>query len=172
MTPAASPRYSLSRRVLHWLSAVVILWALLSGFTMALAPLPESLHQFIAAFNVATTLVFIPFFVLRLWLALRQGKPALDALNGRQQRLANAGHQAIYALVLLVLISGVLMMERPMPVYGLLSIEPLLSPSGWTHFFALLHRTGSVLLALAVAGHIAAVVKHQRQGIVLLQRML
>lgn len=168
----SAERYPLMRRILHWLSAVIILWALVSGFTLALTDVPESVHQWIAAFNVATTLVFFPFFVLRLTLALVQKKPSTPGLTALQQRVAGWGHQAIYAAVLLVLVSGVLMMERPMPVYGLATLQPLLEPSSVTYAFAIIHRISCAALALLVVGHIAAVVVHKRQGVTLLYKMV
>ena len=168
----SAERYPFMRRMLHWLSAAIILWALCSGFTLALTDVPESVHQWIAAFNVATTLVFFPFFLLRLMLALVQKKPSTPGLTPLQQRLAGWGHQAIYAAVLVVLVSGVLMMERPMPVYGLATLQPLLDASVVTYGFAILHRISSVVLALLVVGHIAAVIRHKRHGIPLLYKMV
>lgn len=165
-------RYPFSRRVLHWLSAAVILWATLSGFTLALVELPPALEDGIGAFNVVATLLFIPFFLLRLGLAVSQKKPASAELTVRQQRLAAAGHQALYITVLLVLLSGVCMMERPLPLFGLMQLPPLLTPSPVTHFFSLLHHYACALLALLVAGHVAAVVMHQRRGVRVMHRML
>ncbi|WP_430460484.1 cytochrome b [Thalassolituus sp. LLYu03] len=171
MSAVSCSRYSRARRLLHGVSAVIILWALGSGFTLATVPLTASLHDRIAAFNVATTLLFIPFFMVRTLLALWQGKPAHHALSAQQQTLANAGHVAIYGCVLVVLFSGVLMMERPVPVFGAYTFGPLLPASSVTQAFSGLHRVASGLLALLVAGHLLAVPMHQRRGVRLLQRM-
>lgn len=165
-------RYSLSRRVLHWLSAAVILWATASGFTSALATLPPVVEQTIGAFNVALTLLFIPVFGLRLWLAVSGHKPSTPGLSRRQQRTAAAGHWLIYSAVVLVLFSGFSMMERPMTVFGLFELAPWLPPSAATRFFSHLHHYSCALLALLVAGHIAAVLLHQQRGVRVMSKML
>lgn len=153
-------RYSGLRRSLHWLSALVIIWALISGTCLAFFPLTADVQQWLGRFNVALTLLFIPFFLLRSVLAVRQ------------QRLAATGHGLIYVVVLAVLFSGVFMLERPAPVFGLTELMPPLRTGAATAFFAALHHYSCALLALLVLGHIAAVIVHQRRGIRLLQKML
>lgn len=165
-------RYSGLRRSLHWLSALVIIWALISGTCLAFFPLTADVQQWLGRFNVALTLLFIPFFLLRSVLAVLQPKPVTTALTVRQQRLAATGHGLIYVVVLAVLFSGVFMLERPAPVFGLTELMPPLRAGAATAFFAALHHYSCALLALLVLGHIAAVIVHQRRGIRLLQKML
>ena len=59
--------YSRQRVWLHWLSAVVIIWTLASGFYVASVQVPAQLKQTVALFNVSLTTVFIPFFIWRLF---------------------------------------------------------------------------------------------------------
>ncbi len=165
-------RYSALRRTLHWLSALVIIWATVTGFMLAFLVLPEALEQWLGTFNVALTLVFMPFFLLRLWLALTRKKPPTPALTTRQVRLAAYGHGLIYGTVLTVLVSGVSMMERPVSVFALLELPPLFKAGAVTAAFSALHHYACALLALLVLGHIAAVIVHQRRGVRLMQKML
>ncbi len=165
-------RYSLIWRSLHWLSAVVILWAIASGFYLALFDVSDATHHWIADTNVATTLVFIPFFTLRMLIAWHSEKPETKNLSPQQQQLAHRGHQLIYLAVICVLISGVLMMERPMPFFGIAEFPALLEKGNLTQFFFWFHRCSNIALTLLVLAHLAAVVKHQLAGVPVLRKMV
>lgn len=52
--------YSTSQKLLHWVSAVIIVWALLSGFFVAVFSVPASVKAWVAFFNVSLTTVYIP----------------------------------------------------------------------------------------------------------------
>lgn len=168
----STARYSRPRALLHWGSALVILWATVTGFAVALLDLPPALSAAIGFINVSLTTLFIPFFVLRIGYALAQPGPD-DIAHGNSlgRFLTQAGHLALYIATALVLASGVLMMDRPIDLFGLVTLpqpftEPLL-----IEFFNASHRVFCVLLALLVAGHIGAVVIHQMRGHPVLDRM-
>ena len=58
-------QYNRPMRVLHWVSAAVILWALATGFSVSLLNLPLALKSGISFINVSLTFIFIPVFILR-----------------------------------------------------------------------------------------------------------
>ena len=165
-------RYCRVRRSLHWLSALVIIWAIVTGFSLAFFSLSPAVERWLGHFNVTLTLLFIPFFLLRLTLACIQKKPETLELSRRQLWLAACGHWLIYATVLTVLVSGVCMMERPVSVFALAQLDPLFKAGEVTRAFSVVHHYSCALLALLVLGHIAAVIVHQRRGIRLMQKML
>lgn len=167
-----SCRYPVASRLLHWLSAIVIFWATASGFTVALSDVSDQNRQFIADLNVAVTLIFIPLFLLRLVVIIRTGKPATPGLSKRQLQAASQAHCALYGAISVVLVSGVLMMERPMSVFGLMSFAPLLDTSATTEFFFTVHRYSCMILAGLVVMHLLAVLRHHRNGIPLLRKMI
>lgn len=165
--------YSRPRRHLHWCFALIIIWATVSGFANALFQLPPSMANAITFINVSLTTLLIPFFFVRVYLALAHPAPEEHADIGTgSQLLAKLGHLALYCCTALVLLTGVLMMDRPIDFFGVLSIpqpfeEPLLQA-----FFNSVHRACCIVLALLVLGHIGAVVLHQLRGHKVLQRML
>jgi cytochrome b561 len=167
-----SNRYPFIWRLLHWLSAIIILWAIFSGFFILLAhPDKDVIHK-IANFNVAITLLFIPVFIVRIFVVYYFSKPTTDTLARHQQTLANLAHAFIYLVLSVVLISGVLMMENTMSVFGWFEISAILDKGASTQFFFILHRAANTLLTLLLFVHIAAVIKHQLNGVPILRKMI
>ncbi|AXE28703.1 cytochrome B [Chromobacterium phragmitis] len=164
-------RYPPLAMALHWLSASVMLWALLSGFALAARALPPALASTTASLNVALAALLIPFWLLRLGYRLCFRMPPPEGMAERDWRKAKLGHRALYALASLSLLSGVLMMERPIAVFGWFVLNAPLAAGVWTRGFAAIHFAVNLLLALAVVAHIAAVALHHRRGLPILQRM-
>ena len=56
-------KYSTQQIILHWLSAIIIIWATLSGFYVAFCHPDQPVKEWIGFFNVSLTTLFIPFFI-------------------------------------------------------------------------------------------------------------
>ena len=171
-TPVRAGRYGSLTRWLHWLSAVVILWALASGLAMAadlLGPTPKAA---VSDFNVAITTVFLPIFLLRMAWTLAGKRPGPLSEQRGQQLAARVGHCALYAMTSVVLLSGVLMMDRPIDLFGLVNLPQPLTNAQWCEWFADLHRNSSKYLTGLLVLHLAAVAWHELRGRRVLQRML
>lgn len=160
----------MTARIFHWVSAVIILWATTSGLFMAFLAAPAA-KAWISWFNVSVTTLLIPLFAIRIVYALTSTKPALTLVSPRQRRAAHAGHLLLYTLTALVLLSGVLMMQRDINVFDWFSLPRVVHDAALNLRFAHVHRIGSTLLALAIVGHVLAVIQHQRRGIPVLRRM-
>ena len=166
-------RYSATSRLLHWLSALVILWATISGFLSISPLLSESTKALIAGFNVSVTLVFIPFFIWRILHRVTNPPPAMPSLlNDKQRKAAKAAHIGLYSLVSVVLISGTLMMESSFSFFGLFDVPCLISHEPTNHCFAWIHSWSTRLLAVLILLHLFALIKHHKNGIKLLGRMM
>ncbi|AUH52130.1 cytochrome B [Chromobacterium sp. ATCC 53434] len=156
---------------LHWLSAAVILWALCSGFALAAHALPPPLAKAVPPVNVALTTLLLPFWLLRIFYRFRFHMPPPENMPARSWKMARYGHLALYAFGSLSLLSGVLMMERAVSVFGWFTLAPPLPPGLLTHGLARVHFASNVLLALTVMSHVTAVALHHRQGLFILRRM-
>ncbi|WP_333603375.1 cytochrome b [Pantoea eucrina] len=164
-------KYSTQQIILHWLSAIIIIWATLSGFYVAFCHPDQPVKEWIGFFNVSLTTLFIPFFILRVWYLFRHGSPAESLLTPGEQRIAHLGHLALYANISVVLITGVLMMNHAIDVFHMFHVpQPLHSVSAIT-FFNQVHFLACMTLALLIAGHILAVLKHQLNGKHILRNM-
>jgi len=161
--------YSRLHVLLHWTFATIIIWATLSGFGNALLNLPTVIADGINFINVSLTFLLIPLLGLRVVCALDRQEPASPHRLARL--LAKGGHLALYLTTGLVLATGVLMMERPINVFGLLSLPQPLQEPLLTAFFNRVHKYACVVLALLVVGHVAAVGIHHWRGEKLLRHM-
>ncbi|NQZ23364.1 MAG: cytochrome b/b6 domain-containing protein [Colwellia sp.] len=165
-------RFSRTARLLHWLSAIVILWAIGSGFFIVLMRPEKAVIANIAELNIAITLLFIPVFIFRLLVAYFNEKPSTPNLSIQQQNIANKVHVLIYGVVCTVLISGVLMMEHEIKVFNWFVVPEILDKGLMTQTFFILHRVANIILSLLLIMHIVAVIKHQLNGVPLLKKMI
>ena len=163
--------YSRLQIGLHWLSAVVILWALVTGSLLSFLELPAEIKGGMASFNVSLTTLFIPFFLLRLYVAASRSAAILHASWTLQQVAARLTHRAIYSSTTVVLISGVLMMQHSADVFGVARFGPVLTHAWLREWFTQIHTWSCVALAALITLHVAAVIKHQLSGHSIIRRM-
>ncbi|MNJ16939.1 hypothetical protein D3C77_112090 [compost metagenome] len=166
-----SHSYTPLQKVLHWVSAIIIVWALISGFYVAWFTVTTFTKEWVAFVNVSVTTVFIPLFCWRLYLALTN-RTRTPVPRNVAEYVAVMAHRALYLMVFIVLITGVLMMDRPITVFDLFFIpQPLKDPYLIGLFFTV-HIGSCAVLGLLVGLHVAAVVKHETAGRRVLKRML
>ncbi|WP_347903418.1 cytochrome b/b6 domain-containing protein [Pseudomonas purpurea] len=149
---------------LHWLSAIIIVWALASGFYVSLFDVALPVKEWVAFINVSLTTVFIPFFVVRLYIALRRGRSAEKTDRSKTERLASFAHGLIYLVVSGVLVTGILMMDRAINVFDVFFIPQPLHDPYWIQLFLTIHVWTCLVLAALIALHVSAVIKHEVSG--------
>ncbi|AWY44134.1 cytochrome B [Pseudomonas putida] len=161
-------KYTKAQVALHWLSAFIILWSLCTGSYVALFKASPDIKSLITALNISMTTLFIPFFVLRAILRINHLRkyPA-----GPGELLATFVHNLIYLITAMVLLTGVLMMDRPISVFGLPSLPPLITNPQWLHDFHAAHRDSTEMLGGLVLLHLLAVAKHELSGNRILKNM-
>ncbi len=165
-------KYSLTARLLHWASALVIMWATLSGFMITLPGTSEHTKELIAHFNVALTALFIPFFCWRVIHRMLKGAPVYNVLSNKEALLAKVVHIILYLLVGVVLFSGLLMMDQDIVVFNVFKLDPLVQNASWINMFKSLHEFTTRLLAAGIVLHLLALVKHEIVGHKILTRMV
>ncbi|CAM4300764.1 cytochrome b/b6 domain-containing protein [Pseudoalteromonas byunsanensis] len=160
-------------KVLHWLSAIVILWATFSGLFLVAVGGKSEWKLLISEFNVSLTTVFIPIFCVRIIHAARTARPCYQGeLSAAQILCVRYVHITMYLLVMLLFISGLLMMRSEFQVFRLITIPPLIEQTQVSQFFSWVHQYVSYLLTALIILHVFAVIIHQRAGKKILQRML
>ncbi|NJQ21822.1 cytochrome B [Pantoea sp. LS15] len=164
-------KYSWQQIILHWISAAIIIWATLSGFYVALFTVSPAIKDGIGFFNVSLTTVFIPIFILRVFFLFKHGKPVKKQQPTVSSHIAHAVHLLLYLNIAAVLISGVLMMERDINVFNILSIPKPFDDLKITQLFNSFHIFSCATLAGLVLLHIMAVVKHSLLGNRILRNM-
>lgn len=163
--------YSTQRVWLHWLSAAVIVWTLASGFFVACVEVPAHVRERVAFVNVSLTTVFIPFFVWRLSLFVIHARHTRVSTLSLIENLAVVAHTLIYLTVTVVLLTGVLMMDRPIDVFGMVEIAQPLSDAALIALSVTIHVWSCLVLTLLIVMHVGAVVFHELCGHRILRRM-
>jgi cytochrome b561 len=154
--------------LLHWLSAVIILWATFSGFGVALLPEGNGVRAWVESLNPQVTTLFIPLFLWRLWLYLK-ARP--EQAQTARQKIARLAHAALYLLVVGVLATGVLMMSHPVVLLAWLPLPQLVHSVDALAQLHTVHHILCAALGALVAVHILAVLQHQLAGHSVLYRM-
>jgi cytochrome b561 len=138
---------------------------------MAVLAGPE-LQVLISSINISVTILLVPVFVARLVYAVSSGNPGPFAVHRLHQNLTRLAHAFLYTLTSLVLLSGLLMVNEDIGVFGWVSIPQILDEPILHGRFAGIHRGASAVLAAVIATHIAAVIRYKRMGVVVLRKML
>jgi cytochrome b561 len=161
-------KYTWAQVALHWLSAFVILWSLCTGSYVALFNVSPHMKSIMTALNISMTTLFIPFFLMRVVLRINHLRH-YTVVPG--ELLATFVHNLIYLMTGMVLLTGVLMMDRSITVFGALSMPPLITNPELLSDFHAAHQDSTAMLGGLVLLHLLAVVKHELSGNRILKRM-
>ena len=161
-------KYTCAQVTLHWLSAFIILWSLSAGSYVALFNVSADLKLTITALNISLTTLFIPFFIVRIYLRLNHLR---KYSSGPGELLATFVHNVIYLVTGMVLLTGVLMMDRPITVFNWLTVPQLITSPQLLRGLHAAHQQSTEVLGLLVLLHLLAVVKHEVSGNRILKRM-
>lgn len=164
-------KYSWQQVILHWVSALVIIWATISGFYVGLFNVSPELKTLTGFINVSLTTLLIPVFIIRLYFYFVSEKPEEINTTGITRFIAHAVHFILYLNITIVLVTGVLMMERDINVFDLFIIPQPIHDLAVTKLFNTIHIFSCATLAALVLLHIAAVIKHELSGNKVLRRM-
>ena len=176
MTEAA-PAYTITARILHWVTASLILFMLPLGLVIANdwgGPLQDQLYDLHRSIGA----LIIPIILARV--VYRFGHPPAplpDDIPVIQQLAANATHWALYALLIVqpfVGWIGTSAYRAPIMVFGLFELPPIW-PEDRAFSDQILFVHGLIALSIAglLAAHIGAALHHhfvRRDGI--LTRMI
>lgn len=163
-------KYCWRQSLLHWISAVIIIWALASGFAVSMLNVSPVNFERVTQVNSVVGTLFIPLFILRCYfrVVLPLPKDVNDA--GWQALAAHFTHLSLYGLTAVVLLSGILMMDRGIDL-GVFTLQAMLTDQFWRGLWFDVHVVSCALLAALVMLHVAAVVKHEWWGRRIVRRM-
>ncbi len=159
-----STRYTLPAIVLHWLMALLIFVAFPLGVyahELALSPLKLQLMSYHKWLGVTLLLLWA---VRVLWRIGHQPPPLPILTPHIQRHIAHAVHGLIYALLLVIPVSGWLMSSAkgfPVVYFGVWQMPDLvIKNKELADLFKALHEGSNIALMLLVGLHIAAALKH------------
>jgi cytochrome b561 len=158
--------WPLALRLLHWVGAALVFAALGLGVTMV-----QLVHDPAERFELTQThksigVTVLALTVARLCLRVLMTAPAPEPAAPVLLAAAKAAHIALYALLVLMPLSGWLMVTTtpvrvPTVVFGLLRLPYPLAPDLPIYRAAhAIHVASAILLALLIALHVAAALIH------------
>ena len=164
-------KYNHIIRFNHWFSAIIIIWASASGIYVAEFSKNFQLNETVSFINVSLTTALIPFFMFRVLYSYFFSTHMSES-NYINNKIASFVHNIIYIVVIFVLISGVLMMDRPINVFNVIKIPQVISDPPINHIIEIFHKYACWILTVLIALHIAAVIKHHLSGNPIIKKMI
>jgi len=164
-------------QALHWLVALLVFVQLGLGLYAAGLPLGIARLEWLSR-HKSLGLAVLALAVVRLAWRVASPPPAMPVAMSRVERLAaGATHRMLYALLILAPVAGWLYASAAglsVNWFGLWLVPDLVPRDvQWAARLKLLHELSVLLLAVLVAGHIGAALRHallRRDGVV--RRML
>ena len=151
-------------KALHWVMALAIFGLLALGFVMSDMPLSPEKLQYFSWHKWAGISIFLLVWVRLAWRLLNPPPAYASSMPRLLQALAHAGHFALYALMIVIPLSGWLMSSAKgvqTVWFGVLPIPDLLSrDKELGHLLEEVHSLLNWGLMALVVGHIGAALKH------------
>jgi cytochrome b561 len=165
MTDAATiPAYTITARILHWVTASLVLFMLPLGLVIANdwgGPLQDQLYDLHRSIGA----LIIPIILVRLaYRFAHPPAPLPDDIPAIQQLAANATHWALYALLIVqpfVGWIGTSAYRAPIVVFGLFELPPIWPEDrAFSDRVLFLHSLIGLAIAGLLAAHIGAALQH------------
>jgi len=156
--------YSPIAKVLHWAMALGIFGLVALGSIMSDMEFSPEKLQFFSWHKWAGVSIFALVWVRLVWRWISPPPPYAESMSINMQRLAHAGHIALYTFMLIVPISGWLMSSAKgvqTVWFGVWPIPDLLGrDKALGELLQRVHAQLNTLLMLTLAGHVAAALWH------------
>jgi cytochrome b561 len=148
---------------LHWLIAVLIVVQVgLGAYASDLKLSPQKLDMFV--WHKSVGLLILVLVIVRVLWRLIQGRPEPVVVSPLQRSLAGLTHFALYALLLLIPVSGWVVNSAagvPLKAFWAVPVPDLVGPNEQLKELAAeLHEAGIALLSVILLLHVAAAVWH------------
>lgn len=157
--------FGITARMLHWLVAVAVLLMIPAGLIMVRDGLPRAIQDALFLFHKNLGTLLIPVILFRIYLRSRHSAPPLpDHMPLWQRRVAAASHLLLYALLVVMPISGYIRVRAggfPIEALDRLNLPQLIPNSKAVAGFASqLHEVSGYALMALLAVHIGAAMYH------------
>ncbi len=155
--------YGLIARILHWLIFLLVAGMLIGGFSMSYLP-SNGFKSFVISLHKSTGFLILVLMLARLVWRLNNPQPRFLGDSLVLNYAAHVLHVVLYILLFMQPLVGILMSQSygyPVSVFGLFELPPIIWESQLlAHFFNQVHTVIGVLLAITIAIHAAAALKH------------
>lgn len=162
---SSSDQYGTVAVTIHWLTAVLIVIALLTGFRAAAAEDVATKAALLRVHLPAAALVLVLTVVRVVWWLGIDNKPEpIDGAPRLQQWIARAVHLTFYVVVFGMIASGIGMMLASGAAPAIFSHDAPALPEFWRYRPRIPHGFGARLLMVLLIVHVAAALYHHLRG--------
>jgi len=156
--------YTVTARVLHWLTAIIVITALVIGILMDRMP-EGPVVDFLYNFHRSLGATLIPIAFFRIYWRFTHKPPPLPLDIPLSQRMAaEAVHWALYAVILFQPLIGWIATSAyraPIPIYGLFNLPPIWPENrAFSEWLFGLHMYIGWALCFLLAAHIGGALFH------------
>jgi cytochrome b561 len=153
--------YGCIAKFFHWSMAISIIVVTIFGFSLIFIK-DAALYKWLTIFNQSLATCLFPLIATRLiWKCCNRAPKLPGSISPAQAGFARLMHRLFYAVIIIVLISGYLMIDTGYPFFWTFYIPALPMSDVAEHLWGQVHAVGSYLLTFMVLGHIGMVLKHQ-----------
>jgi cytochrome b561 len=165
LTSAAAPAYTVTARVLHWVTALVIAFMIPLGVIIANDWVGGALQNSIYGLHESLGALLIPVVLARLGHRLTNPpRPLPQDIPALQRFAAHMTHVGLYALLVVQPLVGWIAMSAsgaPVAVFGLFVLPPIAPEDrGFSERLFLLHDLIGLSIAGLIAAHVGAAFYH------------
>lgn len=162
--PGSEEGYALPARVLHWLTAAIVIFMIPAGIYMANAS-PGPTQDLLFNLHRSCGVVLLPIVIARLAYRLRNPPPPLPRdIPSVQRGLAHAVHGALYALLIVQPIVGWVATSAyraPIMVFWAFELPPIWPEDrAFSENMLVVHRVLGFMIAFFATIHISAALYH------------
>ena len=155
------PAYTVTARVFHWITAVLVLVQIPLGIGIANFKLGDTLYNLHK--SIGAVLIFIVVFRL-IYRLTHPPAPLPPDIPHVQRVAAEALHWTLYALLVVQGLAGWIgtsAYPAPIPVFGLFELPHIWREDrAFSDQVMMLHRFVGIALAVLLVGHIGAALQH------------
>ncbi|WP_373498282.1 cytochrome b [Desulfococcus sp.] len=155
--------FSLVSRLFHWVIALMVVGMLLGGLFVGFLP-RGAFKSLVVDLHRSTGFVILVLMALRLWWRSVNPRPKDLGPNAFENQIGRLMHIFLYILVFLQPLFGILMSQAfgsQVSVFGLFTLPAVLPKNPAVgSVFSQMHSITALLLAISVAIHAAAALKH------------
>ena len=155
------PAYTVTARVFHWITAVLVLVQIPLGIGIANFKLGDTLYNLHK--SIGAVLIFIVVFRL-IYRLTHPPAPLPPDIPHAQRVAAEALHWTLYALLVVQGLAGWIgtsAYPAPIPVFGLFELPHIWREDrAFSDQVMMVHRSVGIALAFLLVGHIGAALQH------------
>lgn len=155
--------YGLIARILHWSIFLLVAGLLIGGFSLSYLP-SNGIKSFVISMHKSTGFIIFLLMIARLLWRLYNPQPRDLGESPMLNYAAHVLHIALYILLLLQPLVGILMSQTygySVSVFGIFELPQIIWKSELlANFFNKVHTVIGVLLTVAIIIHAAAALKH------------